>query len=162
MDKHGFHVDLAKIQAIHDWLTPTNLIELRNFLGLANFYRRFVLGFSNIAWSITQVTKGGSKAKSIWSKPQQHAFEELNQRLCSAPVLTLPDLQHPLRLRQMLWTMLLVWSSLSMAIPWHITVRHFRIQSTSTPPMTRKCTPLSNPTTNGSITFPWKLNGHPH
>ena len=138
MDKHGVHVDPAKIQAIRDCPTPTNLTELRSFLGLANFYRRFVLGFSNIAWSITQVTKGGSKAKFIWSKPQQHAFEELNQRLCSAPVLTLPDLQHPLRLRQMLQTMLLVRSSLSMAIPWHITVRHFWIQYTSTPPMTRK------------------------
>ena len=54
-----------------------------------------MLGFSNIAWSITQVTKGGSKAKFIWSKPQQHTFEELKQRLCSLPVLTLPDLQQP-------------------------------------------------------------------
>ena len=77
VDEHGVHVDPTKIQAIHDWPTLTNLTELRSFLGLAKFYRRFVLGFSNIAWSITQVTKGGSKAKFIWSKPQQHAFEEL-------------------------------------------------------------------------------------
>ena len=95
VDKHGVHVDPAKIQAICDWMTLTNLTKLRSFLGLANFYRRFVLVFSNIAWSITQVTKGVSKAKFIWSKPQQHAFEELKQRLCSAPVLTLPDIQQP-------------------------------------------------------------------
>ena len=76
VDEHGVHVDPAKIQVIHDWLTLTTLTELRNFLSLANFYRRFVLGFSNFAWSISQVTKGGSNAKFIWSKPQQHALEE--------------------------------------------------------------------------------------
>ena len=95
MDKHRVHVDLAKIQSICDWPTPKNLTELRSFLGLAKFYRRFVLGFYNIAWFITQVTNGGSKAKFIWSEPKQHAFEDLKQRLCSAPVLTLPDLQQP-------------------------------------------------------------------
>ena len=58
-----------------------------------------MLGFSNIAWSLSQVTKGGPKAKFIWSKPQQHAFEELKQRLCSAPVLTLPDLQQPFEIK---------------------------------------------------------------
>ena len=95
MEEHGFYVYSAKIKSIHDWSTPTTLTELHNFVGLANFYCRFVLGFSNIAWSISQMTKGGSKTKFIWSNPQQHAFEELKQRLCSAPVLTLPDLQQP-------------------------------------------------------------------
>ena len=54
-----------------------------------------MLGFYSIAWSITQVTKWGYKAKFIWSKPQQQAFEELKQCLCSVPVLTLLDLQKP-------------------------------------------------------------------
>ena len=52
VDEHGVLVDLAKIQYIHDWMTPTTLIEIHSFLGLANFYHRFVLGFSNIVWSI--------------------------------------------------------------------------------------------------------------
>ena len=68
VDVHGVHVDPTKIQAIRDWLTQTTLKELRSFLGLANFYRRFVLGFSHIAWALSRVSKGGGKAKSVWSE----------------------------------------------------------------------------------------------
>ena len=67
VDEHGVHVDPAKIQAIQDWPAPTTLTELRNFLDLANFYRRFVLGFSDIAWALSQVTKGSGKAKFVWA-----------------------------------------------------------------------------------------------
>jgi hypothetical protein len=52
VDEHGVHVDPAKIQFIRDWLAPTTLTELWSFLGLANFYRQFVLGFSHIAWAL--------------------------------------------------------------------------------------------------------------
>ena len=48
IDERGVYVDLDKIQVIRDWLAPTTLTELRNFLVLANFYCRFVLGFSHI------------------------------------------------------------------------------------------------------------------
>ena len=54
-----------------------------------------MLGFSHITWPLTQVTKGGARAKFFWSEPQQKVFTELKNRLCSAPVLTLPDLQQP-------------------------------------------------------------------
>eukprot|EP00253_Pinus_taeda_P029352 PITA_29352 len=91
----GVHVDPAKIQVIRDWPSPTTLTELCNFLGLANFYCRFVLGFSHITWPLSQVTKGGVKAKFFWSKSQQKAFIELKDCLCSAPVLALPYLQQP-------------------------------------------------------------------
>jgi hypothetical protein len=57
--EHGVHVDPTKIQVICDWTTSTTLSELRSFLGLANFYRRFVLVFSHIAWAFSEVTKGG-------------------------------------------------------------------------------------------------------
>ena len=95
INEMGVHVDPTKIQFIRDWPAPTTLTELRSFLGLANFYRRFVLGFSHITWPLSQVTKGGARAKFFWSEPQQKAFKELRNRLCSAPVLTLPDLQQP-------------------------------------------------------------------
>ena len=95
IDECGVHVDPTKIQVIQYWPAPTTLTELRSFLGLANFYRRFVLGFSHITWPLIQVTKGGAKAKFFWLKTQQKAFAELKHRLCCAPVLTLPDLQQP-------------------------------------------------------------------
>ena len=69
--EHGVHVDLANIQVIYDWTTPYTLTELQSFLRLANFYRRFVLGFSHIAWALSQVTKGGGKDKFVWGKEQQ-------------------------------------------------------------------------------------------
>eukprot|EP00253_Pinus_taeda_P035635 PITA_35635 len=93
--KQGLHVDPAKIQVIWDWPALTTLIELHIFLGLTNFYRRFVLGFSHITWPLSQVTKGGAKEKFFWSKYQQKAFTKLKHCLCSTPVLTLPDLQQP-------------------------------------------------------------------
>ena len=61
IDQHGVHVDPAKIHVIHDWLAPTTLSKLRGFLGLANFYHRFMLGFSHIAWVLSQVTRGSDK-----------------------------------------------------------------------------------------------------
>ena len=70
IDQHGIHVDPAKIQVIHDWPTPTALIELQSFLGLANFYHRFMLGFSLIAWDLSQINRGGGKEKFAWGQSQ--------------------------------------------------------------------------------------------
>jgi hypothetical protein len=95
IDERGVHVDPTKIQVIWDWPVMTTLTELRIFLGLANFYRRFVLGFSHITWPLSQVPKRGAKEKFVWSKYQQKAFVELKNCLCCAPMLTLPDLQQP-------------------------------------------------------------------
>ena len=67
IDEGGMHVDPTKIQVIRDWPTPTTLTELRSFLGLANFYHRFMLGFSHITWTLSQVTKGEAKEKLFWS-----------------------------------------------------------------------------------------------
>jgi hypothetical protein len=77
IDQHGVHVDPAKIQVIRDWSSPTTLTELRSLSGLANFYRRFVLGLSHIAWNLSQVTRGGGKGKFVWGQSQQQAFDDL-------------------------------------------------------------------------------------
>eukprot|EP00253_Pinus_taeda_P005889 PITA_05889 len=89
------YVDPTKIKVIQDWLSPATLTELHSFLSLANFYRRFVFGFSHITWPLSQVTKGGAKAKFFWSESQQKAFTKLKECLCMAPVLALPNLQQP-------------------------------------------------------------------
>jgi hypothetical protein len=95
IDEHGVHVDPRNIQVIWDWLALATLTELRSFLGLANFYCRFVLRFVHITWPLSQVTKGAMKEKLFWSKSQQKTFVELKHRLCCALVLTLPYLQQP-------------------------------------------------------------------
>jgi hypothetical protein len=95
IDERGVNVDPRKIQVIRDWPAPTTLTKLCSFLGLANFYHRFVLGFSHITWPLSQVAKGGAKEKFFWSESQQKAFRELKHRFYSAPMLTLPDLQQP-------------------------------------------------------------------
>jgi hypothetical protein len=77
IDQHGVHVDPTHIQVIHDWPAPTTLTELRSFLGLANFYYRFVLGFSHIAWALSKITKGGGKEKFAWGQPQQQDLNDL-------------------------------------------------------------------------------------
>jgi hypothetical protein len=71
VDEHGVHVDPANIQFICDWPAPTTLTKLQSFLGLANFYRRFMLGFSHIAWALIHVNKGGGRAKFMWGKEKQ-------------------------------------------------------------------------------------------
>lgn len=88
-------MDLTKIQVIRDWPSPTTLIDLQSFLVLFKLYRRFLLGFSNIAWNLSQVTKGGVKEKFAWGKAEQREFDDLKHRLCSSPVLSLPDMQQP-------------------------------------------------------------------
>jgi hypothetical protein len=71
VDNHGVHVDPTKIQVICDWPAPTTLTKLWSFLGLINFYHRFVLGFSHIARDLNQVTRGGVKEKIMWGLSQQ-------------------------------------------------------------------------------------------
>jgi hypothetical protein len=86
-------VDPAKIQVIHNCPVPTTLTKLRSFLGLPNFYQRFVLGFSHISWALSQLTKGDGKEKFRWGREKQQEFDYLKHLLCSAPIISLPNLQ---------------------------------------------------------------------
>ncbi|GKA21277.1 putative reverse transcriptase domain-containing protein, partial [Tanacetum coccineum] len=89
IDSEGIHVDLAKIESIKDWTSPKSLTEIRKFLGLAGYYRRFIEGFSKIPKPITKLTQ--KKVKFEWGGKQEAAFQLLKQKLCSAPILALPE-----------------------------------------------------------------------
>jgi hypothetical protein len=65
--------------------------EIRSFLGLAGYYRRFIEGFSKIAWPMTELLK--KEKKFNWTESCERSFQELKKRLTTAPVLTLPDIQ---------------------------------------------------------------------
>ncbi|GJR32070.1 putative reverse transcriptase domain-containing protein [Tanacetum coccineum] len=82
----GIHVDPAKIESIKDWASPKTSTEIRHYLGLAGYYRRFIEGFLKIATKLTQ-----KNMKFDWSEKAEAAFQLLKQRLCSAPILALPE-----------------------------------------------------------------------
>ncbi|GKD10395.1 putative reverse transcriptase domain-containing protein [Tanacetum coccineum] len=84
----GLHVDPAKIEAVKNWTSPTTPIEIRQFLGLVGYYRRFIKDFSKIAKSLTELTH--KNKKYIWGKDQESAFQLLKQKLCEALILALP------------------------------------------------------------------------
>ncbi|GJS73462.1 putative reverse transcriptase domain-containing protein [Tanacetum coccineum] len=89
IDSEGIHVDPAKIESIKDWASPKSPMEIRQFLGLAGYYRRFIEGFSKIAKPMTKLTQ--KKVKFEWGDKQEAAFQLLKQKLCSAPILALPE-----------------------------------------------------------------------
>ncbi|GJR86719.1 putative reverse transcriptase domain-containing protein [Tanacetum coccineum] len=87
--ERNYHVDPAKIESIKDWTSPKSPTEIRQFLGLAGYYRRFIEGFSKIAKPMTKLTQ--KKVKFEWGDKQEAAFQLLKQKLCSAPILALPE-----------------------------------------------------------------------
>ncbi|KAI3762549.1 hypothetical protein L1987_52980 [Smallanthus sonchifolius] len=89
INKKGIHVDPSKIEAIKNWEAPKTPTEVRQFLGLAGYYRRFIEIFSKIALPLTTLTQ--KEKKYDWSDKQESAFQLLKQKLCSAPILSLPE-----------------------------------------------------------------------
>ncbi|GKA78831.1 reverse transcriptase domain-containing protein [Tanacetum coccineum] len=89
IDRSGVHVDPAKIEAIKSWAAPTTPMEVRQFLGLAGYHRRFIEGFSLIFKPLTKLTQKNKKYE--WGEEEEEAFQTLKQKLCSAPILALPE-----------------------------------------------------------------------
>ena len=85
----GVSVDPQKIEAVVNWKPPKNVSEVRSFLGLAGYYRKFVTGFSKIVAPLTKLTR--KDVKYDWVDAYQKSFDELKGRLTSAPVLALPN-----------------------------------------------------------------------
>nr|GEY78615.1 hypothetical protein [Tanacetum cinerariifolium] len=85
----GIHVDPSKIKAVKNWKAPRTPSEVRSFLGLARYYRRFIKDFSKIAKLLTVLTQ---KRKNFdWGEEQVNTFQTLKDKLCNASVLALPD-----------------------------------------------------------------------
>ncbi|XP_073035270.1 uncharacterized protein [Primulina eburnea] len=88
VSKEGIAVDSSKIEAIKQWSIPKTVSEVRSFLGLAGYYRRFIADFSKIALPLTSLTRKTTKFE--WTIECQQAFQTLKDKLTSAPVLVLP------------------------------------------------------------------------
>uniref|UniRef100_A0A251V6N1 Putative reverse transcriptase domain, Ribonuclease H-like domain protein n=1 Tax=Helianthus annuus TaxID=4232 RepID=A0A251V6N1_HELAN len=89
VNKDGTHVDPSKVDSIRNWPAPRTPTEIRQFLGLAGYYRRFIKDFSKIAQPLTMLTQKGVTYR--WGDSQETAFQYLKDRLCSAPILSLPE-----------------------------------------------------------------------
>ncbi|WJX19257.1 hypothetical protein P8452_08970 [Trifolium repens] len=89
----GIAVDPSKIDAVLEWGTPESVFEIRSFLGLAGYYRRFIEGFSKLALPLTQLTRTGQAF--VWDSLCEKSFQELKRRLTTAPVLVLPKANEP-------------------------------------------------------------------
>nr|GEZ85293.1 reverse transcriptase domain-containing protein [Tanacetum cinerariifolium] len=79
----------AKIESVKDWASPKTPTEIHQFLGLTRYYQRFIEGFSKIAKSMTKLTQKGIKYD--WGEKEESAFQLIKQKLCSVPILALPD-----------------------------------------------------------------------
>jgi hypothetical protein len=93
ISQDGVSVDPEKVQEVMDWKPPTTVRQIRSFLGLAGYYRRFIPDFSRIAKPMTELLKKGVKYE--WSQKCEDAFHTLRQHLTTAPMLAQPDNTKP-------------------------------------------------------------------
>ena len=90
---NGVITDPAKVEKVKNWPLPTSKREVQQFLGLANYYQRFIQDFATIAKPLHKLTE--KTAKFHWTQQCQQAFEELRRKLVTAPVLAFPDYDRP-------------------------------------------------------------------
>ena len=88
VSKDGVMDDPSKIEAMKSWVRLTNVAEVRSFVGLARYYRRFVKGFSSIDSQLTNSTK--PNVPFVWSDECEESFQKLKTLLTTAPILTFP------------------------------------------------------------------------
>ena len=93
VSSEGVKTDPGKVESVKEWPVPRNVTEVRGFIGLCTYYRRFVKGFAQIAVPLHHLTRKGACFQ--WSEDCQRAFEELKEALANAPVLPYPDPERP-------------------------------------------------------------------
>jgi hypothetical protein len=93
ISEQGVGTDPSKVSAISQWPTPTSAKQLRSFLGLAGYYRKFVKGFGVISKPLTELLK--KNAIFVWTIVHEQSFVALKKAMCSAPVLALPNFSKP-------------------------------------------------------------------
>jgi hypothetical protein len=89
----GINVDLGKVRDVLDWKPPTSITQVCSFLGLAGYYRRFILNFSKISKPITKLLKKDNKY--MWSKDRDEVFNTLKKLLTTSPLLAESDIAKP-------------------------------------------------------------------
>jgi hypothetical protein len=89
----GISVDPSKIEDVLSWNTPTSVFDIRSFLGLTGYYRRFIEGFSKISKPMIELL--GKDKKFEWSAKCEASFQELNKRLTTTLVIVLPNMEKP-------------------------------------------------------------------
>jgi hypothetical protein len=89
VNEKGIHVDPSKIEAVKKWEAPWTPTEIRQFLRLAGYYRRFIENFSRIAQLLTLLTH--KDRKFDWGEKQEEAFQTLKDKLCHALILAFPE-----------------------------------------------------------------------
>ncbi|WVZ97191.1 hypothetical protein U9M48_042744 [Paspalum notatum var. saurae] len=93
LSEKGVAVDPSKVEDVLNWKQPETVTEIRSFLGLAGYYRRFIKDFSKTAKPMTSLTK--KNAKYLWDPKCEEAFTSLKKSLTSAPILAQPDVTKP-------------------------------------------------------------------
>jgi hypothetical protein len=93
ISSEGITVDPCKVRDVLDWEPPKSVHQVRSFLGLTGYYRRFIPNFSKISKPITELLKKGTKY--VWSKECGEAFQTLKKLLTTSPVLAQPDAAKP-------------------------------------------------------------------
>jgi hypothetical protein len=89
IEKGKVSMDQIKVEGVKKWPTPTYVKDIQAFMGFANFYQRFILGFSNIARPMNDLLQKGVEWN--WGEKQQKAFDELKECFTSTPILVMPD-----------------------------------------------------------------------
>ena len=94
ISREGIKPDPKTVTVVQDWPKPTSITEIRSFLGLANYFRKFIQGYSTLAAPLTKLTRNDGSMEQ-WNEACDKAFQGLKDALCQAPTLAHPDFTKP-------------------------------------------------------------------